>query len=76
MIFVLRRIKVFIFNGIILTSTSLLMRLVGVCFNIYISKKIGSETLGVFSLLMSVYMFSITVATSRYKPCSNENCNS
>lgn len=59
-----------------LTSTSLLMRIVGVCFNIYISKKIGSETLGVFSLIMSVYMFSITVATSRNKSCCNQNCNS
>lgn len=72
----MRRIKVFIFNGIMLTSTSLLMRIVGVCFNIYISKKIGSETLGVFSLIMSVYMFSITVATSRNKSCCNQNCNS
>lgn len=72
----MRRIKVFIFNGIMLTSTFLLMRIVGVCFNIYISKKIGSETLGVFSLIMSVYMFSITVATSRNKSCCNQNCNS
>ena len=33
-------------------------------FNIYVSNKIGSEAVGVFSLVMSVYMFFITLATS------------
>ena len=33
-------------------------------FNLYISNKIGSETLGIFSLIMSVYMFAITLASS------------
>ncbi len=61
---VLRRIKVFIFNGIILTITSLLMRTVGMSFGIYISKKIGTEAIGVYGLITSVYMFFITLATS------------
>ncbi len=61
------RIKVFIFNGIILTVTSLCMRSAHMFFGIYISKKVGSEALGVFSLIMSVYMFFITLATSRNK---------
>lgn len=33
-------------------------------FNLYISNKIGSEAVGVFSLVMSVYLFAITLATS------------
>ena len=33
-------------------------------FNLYVSNKIGSEAVGVFSLVMSVYMFFITLATS------------
>lgn len=57
--------KVFILNGILLTATSFVMRMVGMCFGIYISKKVGAEALGIFQLIMSVYMFSITVATSR-----------
>jgi len=57
--------KLFIINGILLTCTSVIMRLVGMAFGVYISKKIGSEAVGVFGLIMSVYMFSITVATSR-----------
>lgn len=40
------------------------MRFIGFSFSIYISKKVGSEALGVFSLIMSVYMFFITLATS------------
>lgn len=63
----MKKIRLFIFNGIILTATSLLMRCVGMFFNIYISKKIGSEALGIFGLIMSVYMFFITFAISRNK---------
>lgn len=33
-------------------------------FNIYISNKIGSEAVGLFTLITSVYMFSVTVASS------------
>lgn len=33
-------------------------------FSLYVSNKIGSEAVGVFSLVMSVYMFAITLATS------------
>ena len=40
------------------------MRSVGVSFGIYISNKIGAEAVGLFQLIMSVYMFAITLATS------------
>ncbi len=56
--------KLFLINGAILTSTSLLMKFATLIFNIYISNQIGSEAVGVFSLVMSVYLFFITVATS------------
>lgn len=61
---ILRRLKIFLINGLLLTITSFLMRFVAFSFNIYISKKVGSEALGSFSLIMSVYMFFITLATS------------
>lgn len=60
----MKRFKIFLLNGLILTATSFLMRSIGFSFGIYISKKVGSEALGVFSLIMSVYMFFITFATS------------
>ncbi len=56
--------KLFLINGTILTSTSLLMKFAALIFNIYISNQIGSEAVGVFSLVMAVYLFFITVATS------------
>ena len=64
MVKVLRKAKVFFFNGIILTITSLIMRGAGLIFQIYVSNKIGTEAVGLFSLIMSVYMFAITIATS------------
>lgn len=60
----MRRITVIIKNGLILTLTSLLMRSVGFSFSIYLSNSIGTEALGIFQLIMSVYLFFITLATS------------
>jgi len=60
----LKKIKTFLFNGIILTITSFLLRTIGVSFNVYISNKIGPEGVGVYQLVMSVYMFAVTIALS------------
>ena len=64
MVIILKRTKKFLINGIILTLTTLLMRSISFIFNIYIAKKVGSEAIGVFGLVMSVYMFAITFATT------------
>lgn len=40
------------------------MKFATLVFNIYISNQIGSEAVGIFSLVMAVYLFFITVATS------------
>lgn len=56
--------KLFLINGTILTITSLLMKFATLAFNVYISNKIGAEAIGVFSLVMAVYYFFITVANS------------
>ena len=47
-----------------MTATTLLMRFVGVTFNIYITNKIGSVGIGLFTLVMSVGAFAVTFATS------------
>lgn len=60
----LKKIRFFLVNGIILTCTSLILRTIGMFFNIYISNKIGSESVGVFELVMSVYFFFITFSLS------------
>lgn len=60
----MRKVKLFLFNGILLTVTSLVLRSIGMFFGIYISNKIGSEAVGVYSLIMSVYMLFVTFASS------------
>lgn len=60
----MKKIKFFLVNGIILTCTSLILRTIGMFFNIYISNKIGSESVGVFELVMSVYFFFVTFSLS------------
>ena len=40
------------------------MRFVGLGFNVYLSNKLGAETIGIFTLIMSVYLFFVTIATS------------
>ena len=43
---------------------AVIMRLVAVAFNVYISNKIGAVAMGLFSLISTVYGFGITFATS------------
>lgn len=57
-------VKKFFINGCILTITAFIMRAVSMAFNIYVSNKIGAEAVGVFGLVMSVYLFFVTFATS------------
>ena len=56
--------KKFLFNGIVMTLTSLLLRWVGVVYNGYISTVLGSEGLGIYSLVETVFGFAITFACS------------
>ena len=60
----MRRLKTFVLNTIILSLSSLVMNIIGMGFNVYISNKIGTEALGVYQLIISIYTFAITVATS------------
>ena len=60
----MKLIKTFIVNGIILTLTSLILRCIGMFFNSYIAQKIGSEAVGLYGLLMSIYAFAVTISLS------------
>ena len=60
----MRTLKIFVFNTLILLFSSIILQIISMFFNIYISKTIGEEAVGVFSLVMSVYMFGITLASA------------
>lgn len=60
----LKRFKFFIFNTSVLIITSLIFRGIDIYFTAYVAQKIGSEQIGIYQLVMSVYLFGITLATS------------
>lgn len=60
----MKRFKFFIFNTSVLIITSLIFRGIDIYFTAYIAQKIGSEQVGIYQLIMSVYLFGITLATS------------
>lgn len=60
----MKNIRKFFLNAIILCAVSMLMRTVGVSFNVYVSNRAGAESMGLYSLLSGVYGFALTFATS------------
>ena len=51
-------------DAVLLTASALLMRTVGVWFQIAVSNRAGAEAMGLFSLMSGVYGFALTFATS------------
>ena len=46
-----------------MTATSLLLRLLGIVFRIFISNRVGAEGMGLYQLVFSVYILGATFAT-------------
>jgi len=49
---------------VLLTGSSLLMRGVGVAFSSWLAERIGAAGIGLYQLIMSVYIFAVTAASS------------
>ena len=60
----MKNIRKFLLNAVMLCAVSMLMRTVGVAFNVYVSNRAGAESMGLYSLLSGVYGFALTFATS------------
>lgn len=54
----------FFASAAMLAAVNIFLRCVALSFNAYISAKIGSESMGLFTLVMSVYGLAVTLATS------------
>ena len=54
----------YFYNALLAAAVTLLMRTVGVAFNVYISGRVGAEAMGLLSLVGGVYGFAVTLATS------------
>lgn len=54
----------FIKNALILTASSLVLRFAGIIFKVWLAAVIGSEGIGLYQLIFSVYVLVSTFATS------------
>ncbi|MBE6629215.1 MAG: hypothetical protein E7624_00015 [Ruminococcaceae bacterium] len=54
----------FVWNALLLTAVTLLIRTVSVSFNVYVSNLVGAEAMGLLSLVSGIYGFAVTLATS------------
>lgn len=58
------KLRNFAVNAGILTATSLSLGMVGVVYNAWLTRNLGSTGMGLFSLMMAVYRFAVTFACS------------
>ncbi len=56
--------RIFILNAIILTVSSVLLRISNIWFRTFIFGKIGASGMGVYQLIFSVFFLGITICTS------------
>ncbi len=56
--------KVFVKNAAVMTVTSCLLRTIGIFFRIYLAGAIGAEGMGLYQLIISIYVLASTFATS------------
>lgn len=54
----------FIKNALILTASSLVLRFAGIIFKVWLAAEIGSEGIGLYQLIFSVYVLASTFATT------------
>ena len=58
-----RKQKFFV-NGIMLTAVGIAMRTAALFFNAFVSREVGAEGIGLYTIIMTVYGFAVTFATS------------
>lgn len=53
----------FVCHTLILTAVAILMRSVSLSFNLYLRNALGEEGIGLFSLIMNLFSFAVTLAS-------------
>ncbi len=56
--------KKYFTNALLMTAVALVMRLVSVAFNVFVSRRLGADGMGLLALVSSAYGFAVTFATS------------
>lgn len=62
-------------NAIILTITSFILRTFGIFIRSYMSNKIGAEGMGLYQLIVSIYVLASTFVSARNFNSGNKICN-
>ena len=60
----MERARRFLWNGLILSAVSLLLRTVGVSFHAFLTTRLGAVETGLYQLVLSVYSPALTLATA------------
>ncbi len=60
----LKKSKLFVINSAIIMLSALIIKTISSTFDIFLANQIGAEAIGVYSLIMSIYMFAVTISTS------------
>ena len=58
------QIRVYLKNAAILTVSGLVLRVMGMAFRVFVASSIGSEGMGLYQLILSVYMVFVSLASS------------
>ena len=58
------QIRVYLKNAAILTLSGLLLRVLGMAFRVYVAARIGSEGMGLYQLILSVYTVFVSLASA------------
>ena len=53
----------FIKNAVIMTATALILRLAGMIFKVWLAARVGSEGIGLYQLVLSIYVFVSSFAS-------------
>ncbi len=56
--------KMFFRQGVILTAISFFLRVTNIIYRSYLSQKIGAEGIGLFQLIISIFLLAVTLSTS------------
>ncbi|MBQ4575230.1 MAG: oligosaccharide flippase family protein [Clostridia bacterium] len=70
----MKKSRLFVTNTLLLTATAFIIRAVGVAYNVYITGLVGERGVGIFQLVMSVYGFALTLATSGVNLAATRLC--
>lgn len=58
------KLKRFLINSALLTGASIITQALGMIFRVYMGKTIGAEAIGLYQLILTVYIFAVTAVTS------------